>query len=260
VNITSSPGYDNQPSFAPDGKAIFFTSARGAPSEAGTPPRLNLTDIYRYDLSTKAIVRVTATPEGEYSPTVTPDGGHISVVRVEADSTQRLWRFTIDGRQPEIVLPDVKPVGYHAWADARTVVLFVLGKPSTLHVADTATGKSIEVAKDVGRSIQRMPGGRVSFVQRQPAADGKVAFAIMELDPHSRTVTHLIPAVAGATDADMAWTPDGTLLMAHADALYSWKRGQTEWTRAVDLGQLGLKGVTRLAVSPKGDRLALVAR
>ena len=33
ANITNNPGYDNQPSFTPDGAGIFFTSIRG-PSHA----------------------------------------------------------------------------------------------------------------------------------------------------------------------------------------------------------------------------------
>ena len=47
-------------------------------------------DIYRYDIASQAISQVTNTPEAEYSPTVTPDGRHISVIRVESDGTQRL--------------------------------------------------------------------------------------------------------------------------------------------------------------------------
>ena len=42
VNVTNRPGYDNQPSFTPDGAAILFTSDRSrivtAPVE-GAPPR-----------------------------------------------------------------------------------------------------------------------------------------------------------------------------------------------------------------------------
>ena len=86
VNITNSPGYDNQPSFTPDGSAILFTSDRGSASSVAT---LFRTDIYRYDIRSRTVSRVTDTPEGEFSPTVTPDGRHISVIRVEADSTQR---------------------------------------------------------------------------------------------------------------------------------------------------------------------------
>ena len=253
ADITRSPGYDNQPSFTPDGAAILFTSVRGG----GTLP-----DIYRFDLSSKETTRVTGTPEGEYSPTVTPDRRHISVIRVERDSTQRLWQFTIDGKDPSLVLTDVKPVGYHAWADAHTLALFVLGKPATLQLADTRTGRAQTLASDIGRSLTRVPGrATIAFVQRDPksAPGGIAALWIRELDPRTKTITPLTRAVAGAGEADLAWTPDGRLLMADADVLYQWRRGDPDWTRVADLAALGLHGVTRLAVSPKGDAIAIVA-
>jgi dipeptidyl aminopeptidase/acylaminoacyl peptidase len=260
VNITNNPGYDNQPSFSPDGSTVFFTSDRGAPASVQT---LFRTDIYRYDITSKKVTRVTDTPEGEFSPTVTPDGGHISVIRVEADSTQRLWRFTLDGKQPELVLTAIEPVGYHAWVDGHTLVLFVLGQPATLQLADTRTGTAEIVARGVGRSIQRIPGGRtISFVEREPAAQqgGAPTLWIRELDPGTKRVTPLVRAVAGATEADCAWDAHGMLLMAHGGALYGWRRGDAGWTRVADLDALGLNGVTRLAVSPKGDRIALVTQ
>src|SRR5947209_13786774 len=55
VNVTKRPGYDNQPSFTPDSRAILFTSVR-ADAQA---------DIYRYGISTKATSRLTNTPESE---------------------------------------------------------------------------------------------------------------------------------------------------------------------------------------------------
>ena len=252
VNISKSPGYDNQPSFTPDGQHILFTSIRG-----GTQ-----TDIYRYDIAPATIARVTNTTESEYSPTVTPDGRHISVIRVEADGTQRLWRFTMEGTQPELVLTDVKPVGYHAWADERTLALFVLGQPATLQLADAPTGKSEILVTGIGRSIQRVPGGgTVSFVERQAPAQqgGAPALHIRELDPKTKRVTPLVDAVAGAAEADCAWTPDGTLLMADKDVLYAWKRGDAAWRRVADLAALGVRGVSRIAVSQNGDRIAFVA-
>jgi hypothetical protein len=104
-----------------------------------------------------------------------------------------------------------------------------------------------------------IPGtGRISFVVNRTPASGPPEVSIRELDPQTRQVTPLVHAVKGATQADLAWTPDGLLLMAHADALYGWRRGEADWSRLVDLATLGLRDVTRMAVSPKGDRLALV--
>src|SRR5438067_362841 len=90
VNVTRRFGYDNQPAFSPDGRRLYYTSVRDsapAPSQA---------DIWQYDFASQRSTRVTATSESEYSATPTPDGHAISVVRVERDSTQRLWRFPLD--------------------------------------------------------------------------------------------------------------------------------------------------------------------
>jgi dipeptidyl aminopeptidase/acylaminoacyl peptidase len=255
VNISASPGYDNQPSFTPDGAALLFTSVRGA--APGARPQ---TDIYRYHIASKQITRVTDTLESEYSPTVTPDGAHISVIRVEADTTQRLWRFTAEGQQPELVLTDVKPVGYHAWGDDRTLALFVLGQPPTLQIANRMTGKAEVVAHGIGRSIQRIPGGGISFVTREAAVAGAPPLlTIVEMDLKTRVARPLTRAVSGASEADTAWTPDGTLLMAHGGTLYQWKRGG-DWSPIADLTAMQLTGVTRIAISPKGDRIAFVTQ
>jgi hypothetical protein len=163
------------------------------------------------------------------------------------------------------VLADVKPVGYHAWADDHTLALFVLGQPATLQLADTRTGKADVIARNIGRSLQRIPpagrvSGTISFVQRDPAAagNGDPVLSIRELDPKTRRVTPLVAAVAGAREADCAWTPDGMLMMAEKDVLYGWRRGDREWRRLADLGALGFHGVTRLAISPAGDHIAMV--
>jgi hypothetical protein len=262
VNISNNVGYDNQPFFTPDGRAILFTSVRGNRPAPAAGSAQTGSDIYRYDIDAQRVVQVTDTPESEYSPTVTPDGKHFSVIRVEADGTQRLWRFTMDGKEPELVLRDVKPVGYHAWANARIVVLFVLGQPSTLQVADTAGGKADVAAKDIGRSIQRMPTGAISFVQREreTGPDAKASpLTVSELDPATRLVKPLIRVPAGASDVDTAWLPNGTLLVSFQGKLLGWRRGDAEFKPLADLEALGLKGASRLAVSPKGDRLAIVA-
>ena len=256
TNISNSPGYDNQPSFSPDGASLYFTSARGE-RPAGAAAQM---DIYRYVLASKLTEAVTRTPESEYSATVTPDGERISVIRVEGDGTQRLWSFTTAGNDPKLVLTDIKPVGYHAWLDANTLVLFVLGQPATLQVADVRTGIARVAARDIGRSLQRMPGGGVSYVQRGADAGARtMTISSLQMEngkPVTATITSVAPA---ASDEYVVWTPDGVLLMAAGGKLYSWRPGR-EWTPIADLASLNLTGVSRLAISPKGDWLALVAQ
>ena len=136
IKITNWVGYNNQPSFLLDGQSVLYTSIREKQA-----------DIYRYDIRSSATTQITNTPESEYSPTLMPDGKSISVVRVEADLTQRLWRFPLAGGPPSLILERIKPVGYHLWIDDHTLALFILGKPNTLQIVDTSTEKAETVAE-----------------------------------------------------------------------------------------------------------------
>src|SRR5437773_1543124 len=158
--ITEVAGYNNQPFFMPDGHSVLYTSIRNKQA-----------DIYRYELNTGATTQVTNTPESEYSPTLMPDKKNISVVRVEADGTQRLWKFPLSGGgAPSLVIENIKPVGYHYWIDDHTVALFVLGgtgKPNFLEVFDLSTGKSEFITENPGRVIRKVPNrNSFSFVQK----------------------------------------------------------------------------------------------
>lgn len=254
-NVTKRPGYDNQPSFTADAKAILYTSIR----EDGQA------DVHRYDLASGATTRLTATPESEYSPTVTPDGKFFSVVRVERDSTQRLWKFPLAGSEPSLVLPDVKPVGYHAWVDDTTLALFVLGRPATLQVANVRTGGARHVASGIGRAIQAVPSrpGSFTFVQRDSARGTALVRASIR-----DTITYATPFVGEYH----AWSPEGRLVasepqrfrwLAAGDMVTGRSPGRFEvnpvWKYSADLGHFGLRQISRLAISPDGRWLAFVA-
>lgn len=243
VNVTHRAGYDNQPSFTPDGAAILYTSI-GDDGRAST-----------WTLRTAggaAPSRVTNSAIGIYSPQVMPDGKFFSVIRVEPDSTQRLWKFPIGGGEPALVIDRIKPIGYHTWVDARTVVVFVLGTPSTLQVVDVVTGSATTVASNIGRALVKVPHhDAVSFVQVVRDSGQWLA----EYDVTTKAVRRLGRLPQGAEY--VAWTPGGALITAARSVIYTWNDG--EWVVAADLAAAGVRNISRLAISPSGDQLALVA-
>ena len=241
TNVTDRAGYDNQPSFLPDGSALLYTSNRG-----------DQTDICKYDIAMGTTSAVTSTsPESEYSATVTPLGNTFSVIRVEADSTQRLWQFDLDGTNPQVLLPDIMPVGYQAWGNANILGIFVLGSPATFQMADIRTGVGQIIAYNVGRSIHKVPNRHaISFTHRVPES------WIKEIDIHSREVRPLVQLIGSD---DYAWTPDGSVLTGSGSKLYRWRQvGGSDWEEVADFTDAGIQNISRLAVSAGGDWVAIV--
>jgi len=253
VNISNNPGYDNQPSFTPDGKAVLFTSNRDGKQ----------TDIYRYDIATKILTQLTHTPESEYSPLVTPDGTTFSVIRAEADGTQRLWRFDLDGSNPRLVFDHIKPVGYHAWIDRTHVAMFILGasgQPATLQIGDTTTGQATTIDSRIGRALAMRPGRKTLTYVVKPATG---PWLIKEWDPATRATTTICETLEGSED--FAWDPvvrDGRLLMAKGPKIFSWSAA-SGWREEGDFAASGIDRITRIAISPdtragSAGRLAFV--
>ena len=248
VNLTHRAGYDNQPAFTPDGRTLLYTSIR-ADGQA---------DIYRVDLGSRTVTQLTHTPESEYSPTPMPTGGGFSVVRVERDSAQRLWAFNAEGRSPALLLPHIAPVGYHVWLNDHTLALFVLGTPNALEIADTQTGDARTIAHDIGRSLQRVPGGaRFSFLLRadstwylETADPGVPDGARRRIAPMPRRADYV------------AWASPTTVLTAAGTVVYRLDLSAgtgARWTPIADFKEDGLRNLSRLALSPDGAWLALVA-
>ena len=247
VNITQRKGYDNQPSFTPDGAGILYTSMR----EDGQ------TDIYSYDFLQNATTQLTRTPESEYSPTVTPDGTYFSVIRVEKNKTQRLWKFPISGTgEPTLVLEKVKPVGYHCWLSPDWLALFILGTPNSLQLAHVSTGDTTRIENSIGRCLLKIPGkNALSFVHKRTDTD----WEIKQLDLQTRQITLIAKTRPGSED--YVWTPDGTLLMCQGAVLYQLKPASSRnWTQLADFSDMGIKQLNRMAIDAEGKKLALVGQ
>lgn len=245
IRVTDRPGYDNQPHFAPGAELILYTAIDSA----------GQADIWSFRLRDGESWNVTrSAPESEYSATVTPNLARFSVIRVEADSAQRLWTFESGGTNPEVLLPDVRAVGYHAWLTQDTLALFVLGEPATLQIASVRTGEAEVVARDIGRSIHPVPGSAsVSFLQWASGGEGWIT----ELDPETGEVVPIAPALEG--NEYFAWTPGGVLVMGQGSKLFRWVKGTSGgWNEIADLEASGVREISRIAFSQDGRWVAVV--
>ncbi len=241
-NISNHPGYDNQPGFNREEPIVYFSSF----NEDGR------SDIRAYNYEKNELSSLTQTQEREYSPTHTPDKGFISCIIQRDNGAQDLGKYPLDGGDPVVIIDNLI-VGYHAWADNSHLALFVLGEPNTLHYMRLPTKEDTILAQNVGRSLHRIPGGGISFVHKISATDWQVK----KLDSKTMTITTLAPTLPGRED--LAWSPNGFIFSSDGSKIFILNPAEKVWREIqITSGQELLKGVTRLAVSAKGDKLAVV--
>jgi hypothetical protein len=243
-NVTSRPGYDNQPVFLPDSAGFLFTSWVDMQA-----------DTCRYDIGTEAIERVTASTSGEWAPALTPDGQGFTISRDEPEGYQRLWRFPMSGRSLGVVLRDVTGAGYHTWVDSDTIALYMLAEPPQLALVDVDTEERRIVASGVGRCIQRVPGRReLAFVDKS----NPEAWVIRYLDLETMRTSRAVPATAGSED--FAIGIDGSILMGEGARLFRYPSGGSDWELLGDWSHLLSGSITRIALSPTGRHMAIVVK
>ena len=127
--------------------------------------------------------------------------------------------------------------------------------PATLQLADTRTGKGDTVVVNIGRSLHRIPGTHdISFVSKA-RPDGAW---IMALNVKTRQTRQLALLPKGTED--YAWLADGRLIAGDGSTLVVYDpHGPSAWRVVANFASAGATGITRLAVSPKSDRIAFVA-
>jgi hypothetical protein len=146
-------------------------------------------------------------------------------------------------------------VGYHAWVNDSQLVAFVLGQPNSLYLIDLKRNDDYVVAKSISRSLHKIPKSKaMSFMQKS----GSDLWQIKQLDPATKEVTTIAETMDGR-DHDIAWMPDGKILASTDSRIHFFDtvHDRFGW-RVVKLPYDFEKVITRLAVNPMGNKIALV--
>ena len=253
--LTNRPEYDNQPFFLEDGDTLLITSEIVKQGQEQT-------DSFLYQLADKKHRNVTNSDYSEYSPTIMPNGTDISVIKVIGDK-QKLWRYSLVKGNSEKLLPsellkDVNPVGYHAWVDQTQVMLFVLGEPNTLQLANVNTQSSRVIDNNIGPSLYKIPG---TELMSYTATKDKVENRLWDLKSYnSKTAEIAVLSQLPLGAYYYGWSGDGKAIAAQGSVLKQWdfKRPSNKWQVFADLSETCPKGVTRLTTNAQNTRIAVV--
>jgi len=243
-NITNSPGYDNQPHFLPDGKSLLYASDDG----------FGQTDVYRYNIQARNERRLTFTPNNEYSPTITPDGKHFSCIILDRKGDQYLWQYPLNGAIPTKVT-SINPIGYHCWANQNQLGIFVVGEPNTLNFLDLPSDNNDKVADSPGITLSMIPNSPklMSYIDISNDKHWMIRSYNIETKESSDIIKTL------KKGQYYSWTPGGILISGDGKRLYKFDPSEdSDWVELANLSDYGIKEFTRIAVSPKGDLLAVV--
>ncbi len=237
INISQHPGYDNQPFFT--GSGIYFSAQNGPQTE-----------VMQYRFKDQQVHRVTETPGSEYSPTLMPNQTHFSTIVLEADGTQLLWHYRLDGTEGAVLVPELK-IGYHCWLNSTLMAAFVLGDPHKLYLIDQQNKVQKTVAENIGRALHKIPQKNLlSYVDKS-----QEPWVIKSYDWQKDQHSELTTCLSGAED--LTWCSDGSIIMGKGSELHRWTKDEG-WKLLADLADAGITGITRLAANPQGNKIALV--
>jgi len=241
-NISQNEGYDNQPTFLDNG-TVLFSSIRN-----------KQTDIARYAIKSTKRTWITDTAIGsEYSPLKIPKKNAISAIRLDTSGLQRLYRYELPTGKYTELLKDLK-VGYQLWYDADILICTVLvGNGMDLVVSDLKKKTNTTVAKNVGRSLHKIPNtSLVSYISKQ-----NQNWTVRSLDPKTGTSQDLLSMLPQIED--MCWLSDGTLLMPSQQQIMQFSTNQDQKPNVLHtFTEKDIKSISRMTVSPDGKHLAIV--
>jgi len=245
INLSNNPTeYNNQPYFV-NNNNILYSSTRN-----------KQTDIKHVDLQKETQEWITNTPGSEFSPQMGYLPNMFTAIRLDTDGKQLLYSYDIKNGNATELIKNLK-IGYYTWFDKNTIVTYTIGKiadSSKLEVHELNNKTTFTLTKNIGRCIQKIPNTNlISFVDKKSIPNSIKTFDL------STGQVKLITSILEGSE-DYTWTPDGNILMGKDDILYlfdpSDKKG---WTPIASLKNYNLHKISRLAISPNGKSIAIVA-
>lgn len=240
LNITKRKGYDNQPSFSRDGKTIYYVSVREDQQA----------DIYKYQISSKKITRLTITPESEYSPVQTEDGNFINSVVVEKDSAQRIHYISVILGMHEKFI-DVDSVGYYEFLNADTVLYYKLTQTHSLRFFVNSTKEDKFLGSSPVRAFKKVNRHTILFGLKDST---KVTFYKYDFFLRKAEEYCQYPSI----HEDFIWHPDYGLVKSEETKLLRYNEKEKKWDMLFDLSAFGIKKITRFAFDPNKKYLMVV--
>lgn len=240
LNISNNEGYDSQPFFIND-KDLSYAGTRNGQTEI-VLWREGKTLVFNYP-----------TKGGEYSPQPVPASTAYSAVRLDTNGYQRLYRYDFNKDTPKELIKDAV-VAYYTWADVYTIVgADIVENNLYLTIHSINEGISEDLGIPVGRSFHKIPSTNlVSFIDKSDKQ-----WFVKSIDPKTKEIKTIAPVMPGSED--ICWLPDGSLLLAKENAIYTYDTTTKWWKLFHSFLDDNLRALSRIASSPDGKKLAMVS-
>ena len=244
--ISNNKGYNNQPIFVSNNK-VLFTSERNFQN-----------DIVEYNSIDNSLKYLTNTQTSEYSP-IRYKKNKVSAVSLDKKGEQYLRIYNIKNNTYNIPFTD-KIVGYYNYSKQikNLIISSVLeNNELVLYTSNLKTNEHTYVDNNTGRSIHNIPKykfgqEKISYISKK---DSIWNINYVDLSNYkTKTITTTLN-----NNEDICWFKDGSILTSYKNNLYIFNsKLSKDWKLLCSLEEYGITNISRIAINPDNDKLALV--
>jgi hypothetical protein len=244
--ISTNDGYNNQPIFISNNK-VLFTSERNFQN-----------DIVQYNSVDNSLKYLTNTQTSEYSP-IRYKKNRVSAVSLDKKGEQYLRIYNVKNNTYNIPFTD-KIVGYYNYSKKikNLIISSVLeNNELVLYSSNLKTKEHTYIDNNTGRSIHNIPKNKfgqekISYISKK---DSIWNINYVDLSNYK---TKIITTTLNNNE-DIYWFKDGSILTSHKNNLYIFNsKFSNDWILLCSLEEYGITNISRIAINPDNDKLALV--